>query len=182
MKRNPVIIGLDLATTTGVAVGRAGEVPMCETKFLGEAGKSQAARFSQMLRLTKSLIEEHRPDLIAIEKPISAGPVGKEARVQMAFGLRGNVLAMANIMGVRCKEYAVQDVRQHFIGERNLPRAVAKEHVMARCGLIGWSVDNDNEGDAAAVWEYARAREYGLALMPEGLFTHADRQPIRPTN
>jgi hypothetical protein len=74
------------------------------------------------------------------------------------MGLRACVLAIAQRRRVPVQEFPVSAIRKHFLGHAGLKRADAKLKTMARCRQIGWAVANDNEADAAACWEYARAR------------------------
>lgn len=152
------LLALDIATVTGVAVGETSGAPVCFSERLGEAGAPHGHRFSRMLEFTAWLIKRHDPEAIALEAAIAAGPAGGAERVQLAMGLRATVLAIAYRKRVRVYEYPVSAIRKHFIGRSGMKRAEAKKATLSRCAQIGWSVQNDNEADAAAVWEYSRAR------------------------
>lgn len=175
-----MILAFDLATNTGVAVGRAGDKPALSTEVMGLSGEPHGTRFAQCMRMTKRLILQHSPDLIAVEEAIVSGAVGDANRAKMALGLRGAVFAIAHIHHIRCVEYPVQTIRKHFIGRGNLASEPAKVAVMSRCRLLGWRFSNDNESDAAAVWDLASARSRRSAsLTPNGLFDHAGRKDQR---
>jgi Holliday junction resolvasome RuvABC endonuclease subunit len=167
------LLAFDLATNTGVAFGPAGSVPTCQTVRLGEAGDHHSARFSQALHLTHTLIADLRPDLIVVEQPIAAGAKGGADRILMAAGLRACVMGVARLRSVRIREYAVATVRKHFIGDAKLKRTEAKSAVIAECLRRGWSVQNDNEADAAALWDLACAKA-GFQVAPGGLFSGAE--------
>lgn len=163
------LLAFDLATVTGVAVGDArASGPNCFTENLGSAGESHGARFAQAARMTKRLIQTHKPDHIAIEQPIASGAKGSASRVAMAMGLRAAVFLTAHMMHVPVSEHSVLTVRSHFIGHGRLPRKQAKEAVIRRCCRLGWPVGNDNEADAAAVWEYVRAHHRIASVAPMG--------------
>lgn len=165
-----ILIALDLSTRTGIAIGETSGGPLCHTEVLGKPGESHGHRFSQALHMTKRLIEQHGPDVIAIEAPIVTGAKGGQERAQLALGLRACVMGICHIRGVRFVEYPVQTIRKHFIGQGNLKRTEAKAAVMKRCRQLGWHVDSTDEADAAAVWDLARAKLRYSATLPPGLF------------
>jgi Holliday junction resolvasome RuvABC endonuclease subunit len=168
------ILAYDLGTTTGCAFGAVGETPQMWSETFGEAGPSHAHRFTQALIQFRKHIDRHQPNLVVIEAAIAAGPKGGAARVQVAMGLRACVLIAAQAKGVRWGEYAVQTVRKHFIGKgKGHGRNEAKAQTMKRCRMLGWKVLNDNEADAAALWDLACMKERRIATAaPMGLFDY----------
>lgn len=152
------LVALDLATTTGVAIGEAHDRPFCHTERLGPPGASHGQRFTQMIRVTKRLIVQHHPDVIVIEQPIASGVKGGQERVQLAMGYRAAVAAMCFLNEVRFAEFTVQSIRKHFIGNGRMSGKQAKAAVMARCKQLGWHAENDNESDAGALWSFARSK------------------------
>lgn len=162
------IVAFDTATRTGVAVGEAGGTPRAWTVDLGQA-RTQAGRFSRMLKATRIILEEHQPDLIAVEAPIT-GRMEASATQLMLIGVRACVIGEAERMGVRSVEYPVATIRKHFLGKHftrkhfpNLPpqraRKEIKGMVIHRCRTLGWRVDDDNQADACALWDYACAMQ-----------------------
>jgi hypothetical protein len=97
------------------------------------------------------------PTLLVIEALLPAAArvkTNKATRDRLA-GLRAIALAVAHCRGVhRIVEAEVADVRAHFIGARILRRATAKIEVMRTCRRLGWDVEDDNAGDACAVWSF----------------------------
>lgn len=164
------LIALDLASTTGVAIGDTGDRPYCHTERMGPPGSSHGQRFTQMLRMTKRLILQHEPDVIVVEQAIAGGVKGGQERVQLAMGYRAAVMITCFAQNLRVEEYAVSSIRKHFIGDGKMAGRKAKAAVMARCRHLGWHAENDNESDAAAAWDYARARLTGRSTLPRGLF------------
>lgn len=155
------ILALDIATTTGVAVGSAGEAPVAWSKGLGKAPDER--RFSNALRLTSSLLAEHEPDLLAVE-----APVGGPKTSHYLVGLLACVRGCACNRGVPIMMCSIGSVRKHFLGKslstRDFPslkpaaaKRAIKEQVMARCKLLGWDVADADAADACAVWDYAMA-------------------------
>lgn len=172
------IVSLDIATKTGIAVGVSGGDPRTWSVDLGQAPDDR--RFSNVLRLAHGLIETHRPDLITVEAAIG-GPKASAYLIGLVACVRG----CAFNRGVRCEAVNLGSVRKHFLGKhyttRDFPgmkRAQAKRAmkrmVMDRCRLLGWHVETDDEGDAAALWDYSCAHFAGVQSSPLGeLFARA---------
>lgn len=155
------ILALDVATNTGCAVGVSGGTPRSWSYNLGKA--PNARRFSNVLRLTHSLIEEHKPDLIAVE-----GAVGGPKASAYLIGLIACVEGCAFNRGVPCEVVHLGTVRKHFLGKslttRHFPhlkpaaaKRAIKAQVIQRCAIMGWQVDGDDEADSLAIWDYACA-------------------------
>ena len=68
------------------------------------------------------------------------------------MGLRAVLAAAAKVKGIRYRRSRVQTVRKTFIGHGNLKGAEAKRRCFEMCKLLGWSPNNRDESDAAAVW------------------------------
>lgn len=172
-----IVVALDIASVTGVAVGSPGRSPKAWSVELGKVRGSEDARFSKALVLTHELIERHRPDLIAVEAAIG----GKFASAFL-IGVVACVRGVAANRGVPVRSYTSGSVRKHFLGralaKRDFPslkpaaatRAI-KGEVIARCRLLGWEVADDNAADACALWDFACATA-GFQTAPSGgLFT-----------
>lgn len=102
-----------------------------------------------------------RADHLMIEAPLLLVDREHSAATAMALiQLTGAIRAAAKRAGAKVHLASVQTVRKHFIGVGNLKRDEAKKAVMDRCRLLGWSVKNDDQGDATAVWAYGMARLY----------------------
>ncbi len=153
------ILALDTAISTGCAFGVAGGKPICWTVNLGEA--SWDIRFSRMLRLVRHAVETHRPDMLAIEGTAAGGHGNPDL-----IALAGCARAQAALMGLQVKVYMPNSVRRHFLGKaltaRDFPgktkgaaKGAIKAAVIARCHLLGWDVKDDNQADAAALYDLA---------------------------
>jgi Holliday junction resolvasome RuvABC endonuclease subunit len=171
-----ILLAFDLASNTGVAVGDSSSRPICSSEQLGDTGASHGARFAQALVMTKRLILEHKPDFIIVEQAIASGAPGAASRVQLAMGLRACVYATCHFHHIKFREYPVQTIRKHFIGRGNLKRDAAKGETINRCKRLGWAIANDNEADAAAAWDLARARLVGHSSISGDLFNGKDVQ------
>jgi len=166
------IIALDLATKTGIAVGKPGCVPICFTEVLGETGAHHGARFSQALRMMNRLIKQYQPGLIVLEAPIGVHGGGSKKRPEVLMGLRACVMGIAHMHHVPFQQHEVATIRKHFIGHGRLKRVEAKAATIKRCKQLGWTVQNDDEADAAALWDLAcsqNSRAHSIANIG-GLF------------
>ena len=152
------ILALDLASKTGVAIGNPNTIPLCFTEVLGETGEHHGARFAQAFRMMKRLITTHEPGLIVLEAPFKTNKSQMHVE-NMLMGLRGCVMGAAHMFHVPFEQHEVSTIRLHFIQHGKLKRADAKRATIARCKQLGWKVANDDEADAAALWDYACARQ-----------------------
>lgn len=161
------VLALDIATKTGICVGDAGAVPKAWSVDLGQ-GRSQDARFSEILKLMHGLMEAHKPDLIVAEAPIG----GKNASAFL-IGLVACVRGMAANRGIKCETVAPSTVRKHFLGKaktsKDFPglsqakaKLAIKQEVLDRCRLLKWDVPDLDSADAASAWDWACA-VYGRA-------------------
>lgn len=144
------VLAFDTATNTGVAIGSAGETPRAFSVNLGKVAWER--RFSRILRLTRKVITDERPDLVAVEAFVG----GPKANTDLA-GLVACVKGEADRLGVRVVSYYPATIRKHFLGSGKVPNV--KAAVVARCHMLGWQVADDNQADACALWDYAMSLE-----------------------
>jgi len=154
-----IIAALDLATKTGVAVGPLGGQPELWTldlKSKGEA-KFHATRLMQIQGLAHRLISEQGAQFIAIEKPFVASHNNWETTL-LTIGLTANVLSWAERKGIPVDIISAQTVAKHFTGSGKMKRDEKKAAILAECRARGWEPHDDNQADAAALWDLACAR------------------------
>lgn len=155
------ILSLDIATNMGIAIGTAGSTPRAWSLNLGKAPDDR--RFSKLLQATSVLLIEHKPDLVAIEAPI-----GGKTKSDYLIGLAACARGVCFNRGVRTEVCNIATVRKHFLGKhftaKHFPgkshaaaKAAIKVQVIARCGLLGWHVEDTDAADACAIWDFAAA-------------------------
>jgi hypothetical protein len=178
-RKRPLILGLDIATRCGHALGRVGETPISGSVRFGNASSDEDVIFGSALDWCSQFLQPHpRPDVVMIEAllPPDAmkGHTSKAVRDRLA-GLHGIIKAVAQLRGVaRIETCSVGDVRAHFIGHRGAKRKTAKLETMRRCTALGWTYKDDNAADALAIWSYACALiDPALALRMTPLFNRA---------
>lgn len=159
-----MIVALDLATQTGVAYGLPGSIPTTFSRDLGK-GQSENLRFANALRLIDGLIQQHKPSLVVVEAPVK-GPRASP----FLIGFVAIIRACCAVRKSQVQMYEIATVRKHFIGKhltsasfkhlpqnqrKNTARKQIKELVISRCEALGWTVEDDNAADAAALWDLA---------------------------
>lgn len=158
------VLALDIATQMGCAFGRPLTTPAAWSVSFGEL-REHDARFAKALRFIRAMHMQLAPDLIAIEAPIG----GKDASHYL-IGLVAVMRAQAKDLGIQTVEYNIGSVRKHFIGKhftkKDFPALtdtaatkIIKGKVLTRCRALGWQVQDFDQADACALWDYACARE-----------------------
>ena len=170
------VLAIDLATKTGFCRGAVGGTPEFGTMNFAIKSRDRVVSsdliFATAMDWASGLIDPV-PDILIVESMLPPDAMknhtSRQTRDRLA-GLHGIIRGVARRKGVgEISEAAVQDVREHFIGYRNLPRVQAKRAVIDRCQSLGWDVANDNEADACALWSYACALidpKVALSVMP----------------
>jgi hypothetical protein len=171
-----LVLALDVATTSGFAHGRVDDVaPTCGSIRFGNVRTPPAEIFGGAIKWANEFIAALKPDIVVVEALLSTeamrGKTSRQVRDRLC-GLQAIMLGVAHNSGVgEIVTATVGDIREHFINARGLKRDNAKATVMAKCKTLGWTVANDNEGDAAAAWSYATALiDPRLALRGSPLF------------
>lgn len=143
------ILAFDTATNTGVCFGVTGEKPVTFTVGLGKVDWS--IRFSRTLKMTRKLITEYKPDIVAVEAFVG----GPKANSNL-IGLVACVQGETDRMGVKQVAYYPATIRKHFLGGIR-SKAPIKSQVYSRCQMLGWDVKDTDAADAAALWDYTCA-------------------------
>lgn len=154
------LLALDIATTTGYCAGSPGETPRFGSFTLprafdpDELGRRGAA-FSNWLN---DLITVERPTHIVFEAPIP--PRGGNVTtniytVRLLLGLAFTAETIAYLREIDCQEAHIQTVRKAFTGSGRAD----KDMVIAACVKRGWSVADDHQADAGAIFAFIEAGE-----------------------
>ena len=152
------------------------------------------------MTLLADKLAKERPDAIAIEAPLNIRvlvEIGAKAEtVEALNGLVFLARTVAEARGVPYVEtYDVQKVRQHFVGQSRFKngfdpergrkissRDAAKQATEARCRMLGYHVEDDNQADAIALWHYAATQiDPAVGVRSTPLFggNAADRKSTR---
>jgi hypothetical protein len=166
--RAPYIMALDISkSNTGVAMGRAGDAPT----ILSIRSNGPTEDHIAMKRLGTWLLETiklQRPDVIVFEAPLQVipGEWDHEAQRVKAKGNPQTTITLAKMVGVveficamkniTAQTAHVDSVRKAFIGHGRPENP--KERARAMCEVLGWSVNNLDQADAAAVFYWATTK------------------------
>lgn len=155
------ILALDIASRTGWAFGRPGELPRAGSVRLAPPGSDIGLVGMGLIRWMRDFTQLEKVDALYIEAPVNPafmrGKTSWETAL-MLISLFGIACATAEGLGIfRRRRANVQDVRRHFVGESR-PKD-KKQAVIARCRQLGWKASDDNAADALALWSFACAIE-----------------------
>lgn len=157
------IVGLDLATVTGLAFWSTGmERPRSLRLQMpsGEEWNGRAFRklYESLWSVHQIVGEDYPIHKIYFEQPINTHMVkntGAQA-IRRAVGWATVCEMFADVIGVPCLEVPISSWRQNFFkAGRGIPRAEAKRAAMARCRELGWYPEDDNCADALGILNYA---------------------------
>lgn len=178
----PYILALDIATVTGVCEGRAGEAPIFYTEKFARPGDEHEDVFARGLTWIAERLQVSNPNAVFVEAPINpAAFMGeydeKKGRVAMttnpdttirlmclwgilaaAVKVKSKYLVDAGKPPIIYRRVHVGTARKAFIGVGNLKGAEAKRRAFEMCKALGWSPNNRDESDAAAVWNFGVAQ------------------------
>jgi hypothetical protein len=150
------VLALDLATVAGWALGKPGSTPKFGTMRFGKPGASRASIY----RVFRTWMDgwsgpATTPDLIVYELPMQPLHMRGKTSIdtsKMLIGLAEHLEEWCFDV-VELREATVGQVRSHFIGQ-NLKSEFAKPATVERCQMLGWKVNNTDEADACALWDY----------------------------
>ncbi len=158
---DPVLLALDVATTTGFAFGRIHDArPTFGHHRCAPPGASSGEAFLGFSRWLADLIGVATPAVIFYEAPLDPRQIGGRTSMETMFrliGMAAHVHTVAQGRGVyRVERANVSEVRSFFIGKA-LKRDDAKRATIAQARTLGCDVNDDNAADAIATWFYASA-------------------------
>jgi crossover junction endodeoxyribonuclease RuvC len=169
------VLALDLASVSGWAQGAPGETPRSGSIRFAPVGSSHEAVFAGAVKWMADWLQVSRPKIVVFEAPLPSSFMRGRTNADTAmllFGLPAVIGAVAYMRGVYdIRKGRVDDVRQHFIGQRRMPGAQAKRAVMNKCRLLGWNPTDNNAADALALWDYQCslvAPRYAMRSTPMG--------------
>ena len=97
-----------------------------------KAGERPELRLKKIFDGVAGLVEEHRPDAVALEESF----VGVDARTALSVGqARGVILVAAASLGIDCAEYPPSSVKQAVCGYGRAEKAQVQRMVMAILGM-----------------------------------------------
>lgn len=160
-----IVLGLDLATQTGVAIGRPGEIPKTFSVRLKKPDEHRSIAFSNLIAFLSDTFTQHAVVFVAKERMLSLEAFKQiknaESTVRMTAGIHAVTEAMCIRFNIPWTEAADSTIRKHFIGRGRMgTREETKKAVVQRCKLLKILPDDcndDNQADAAATHDWACA-------------------------
>jgi hypothetical protein len=158
-----ILLGLDLGSRTGVAIGRSDDVPRCWSVEFGADFDEHGRLFHALGSWLRIALRDWGIDGVAFEATLPFPAYRKlgtsEAAVLVAHGMRAIVEEACYGAGIRCEALPVISIRKHFIGMASAgSREATKLAVVRRArslGFIGPRNHDDDAADAAACWDLA---------------------------
>ena len=156
-----MILALDLATTSGWAIGNPGEQPQSGTIRFGQSQPTHGQIAAEAIAWFIETLTELKPTQIVFEQPLPPNFTGGHTTLNTAIVTMGLPFLMQGIaykLGLfNVEAVRVSDIRTFFIGG-NMKSAEAKKLTFERCVKLGFNPHDDNESDALALWCYQCAR------------------------
>lgn len=156
-----IILGLDLATKTGWALGKAGARPSFGTVKLPKTGDDIGAFLLAYSEWFRPFLLEHKPQIVCFEAPLFLLRGNSQMATAMKLmGLASTTeLIIAHLakrgMSVRCFQAHQQEWKKHFTGFANFSKKRDPYPPIEACQERGWWVQSSDEADACGVWDYA---------------------------
>lgn len=177
------ILALDISTTTGWALGNAGEKPRVGVERLvpekvKDAFGNKAKVIDKLNYATDHIagfirdicfIESQRPDLIIYEAAMAVfsddddrgerGIQRNPLSITLPIMATASVRAIARCYGIQRELAWPATWRKHFLGRSNFgSRDETKRQTMQRCRVLGYDEKawrDDNAADACGIYDYA---------------------------
>lgn len=159
-----LILGLDLSTHTGFALGTPGDRPQSWTEHYRVADDERMQAAQRLARSIDWWLEHTKPDLVVYERPLSGAVIARLTKTQSFIG--DMLIGFAHIVEgiaaldrhrIRCESVSPNTHRKMFLGRSDY--ANPKRATISKARQLGWGTRtmDDNEADALSVWYWAGA-------------------------
>ena len=180
------ILALDLASTTGWAFGpadpKAGKI-ICNSERLGRTGADNQDKFMALMRWLHDGLKTLQPTVVVYEAPVAVSTMAGKTTVattQLLFGLPAIVQVCCGFAKTPVRHATVSDVRQYWIGRRNMKGKDAKPEIRRQLVELGWSPPDLDASDALALHRFYAAKLIpSLAVEASPLFKPAAKKPAK---
>lgn len=156
------ILALDLATTTGWAIGRPGQKLRSGSQRFAARNEDQATGFARYSLWLADILATEDVTEVCYEQPMDPRHMMKNGRATTNFDTIRLLLGLCAITEAEARkarvktitEAPVQSVRSYLLRTRP-PKGEAKAQVMRMLNILGYRPGDDNEADALAIFLYA---------------------------
>lgn len=159
-----MILGLDLATSTGVCYGDGGTTPVVYAKRMVSSGRDVGAFAVDFWQFLDPLLEKLAPRVVVFEAPTlpaarvnkATGELEESAQnlhtARKLYGLAFAVEMACTFRGIECREVSLNTVKKELAGNGHASKAQMMD--AARRAGIELSAGNEaeDEADAFGVW------------------------------
>ena len=159
-----MILGLDLATSTGICYGDGASIPVVYAKRMPSTGKDVGAFLVDFWMHLDPLLEKIKPRVVVFEAPIfPAAKVDKETgelltgaqnihTMRKLMGLAGLVEMACAFRAIDCREVALSTVKKELGGHGRASKADMM-FAARRAGIeLAEGDEAEDEADAFGVW------------------------------
>ena len=180
-RSNPLIVGLDIATSCGVADGECGKTPRCFSWDTRKAGASRPARLAMLMAYWSRYLDENRPDAVYYEAGMGLRTALNVGTTDEVFAMLRGAIGVVEACAYRARvpvirAVDVQQARRHLLGRGSIAKGKGKELVWQRCKALRWPATNLDESDACAIFALGCALSNPrTAHLTAPLFSGAER-------
>lgn len=171
-----VILSADIATLTGCSEWEPGIVaPRFYSVRFGNPGTPHAEAFTRARRWLDDRLSVGDVAALYAEATMRFGAAFGQTNadtIKRLVGLSAIFAAAAGAFRVKYREVEVQTIRIAFLGNGHLKGQEAKPRAMEMARMIGWSPNNLDEADAAALQYFAITREHPKLAPPISPMLH----------
>lgn len=160
------ILTLDLSLCTGFAYGNLRDTTPLISRWRLNGGIARMGEaWVDLQNKLEDFMAVSRPSLVVYAVPFAK----QQTSARLGLGFSSHVESSCFRLSVPCYEVQEPTARKHILGrgsftERDADKRIikgsgrkgAKEASMEWCRARGWDIRDDNESDAAVMWEYAR--------------------------
>lgn len=159
-----LILGLDIATTTGFAIydtqDKISKIICGKINVKGESPEEKAAALSvQIARLFNDAEEKYDRlfDLVIFEEPLHYQPQGNNTTSGVLRGLSCAAAATCHLFDVKWKMVPIATWRKNFFGfsrKAGVNRAEWKRLAIVQCEVLGIKATNSDAAEAVGIALY----------------------------
>jgi Holliday junction resolvasome RuvABC endonuclease subunit len=153
------VLGLDLATNIGFAIGELGGDPIFGGHRLPDTGADLGRFLIAFEDWLVAVLDREAPARVFFEAPILSQST-MTARKLMC--LAGETERICVRRGLPVFEVVISQAKKFIAGHGYADKQMVVEAARAR----GWKVTNDNEADACAIWLYGCATLAPKVILP----------------
>jgi Holliday junction resolvasome RuvABC endonuclease subunit len=144
------VLAFDASSTTGWASFASARSRPVLGDFCIAASVNYGVIALDALQRVLALIDEHKPDVVALERPIFL-PRDRWHTRRLLTCLAVAIEIAAAKRHVRCLEADPSEVKTALVGPRSRDDQASKDEMVVAAVNMGWSVANHHQADACGV-------------------------------